>query len=46
MIELVGAVGLAAALLALLGHIVVTLRAIRAEVRGIARRLQDWDGGR
>ena len=38
--ELAGALGLAAALLALLGHIVLTLRAIHAEVRRIERRLE------
>ena len=41
MLELVGAVGVAAALLALLGHIVITLREIRAHVRKIEEHLED-----
>lgn len=39
--EIAGALGVIAAMLALLGHIVLTLRAIHAEVRRIERRLED-----
>lgn len=41
MFELAGAIGAAAAALALLAHIVLTLRAIREDVRDIARRLEE-----
>lgn len=41
MLELWGAVGAAAAIVALLGHVVITLREIRAHVRKIEEYLED-----
>lgn len=41
LIDIVGALGLAAAFLAMLGHIVVTLRNIHATVRKIQRDVEE-----